>query len=144
MIVKAYLEGIRLLGLRINGNLEELYRVKQLLGTIPGGRTDGRITGKGQVSSPTENLAVKLTELDADIVRMIDELVDLKAEALHMLHQLESYEQEYVLTAYYIHGKSVSQIAADIGKTTRQVFRIKRAGLEEMQKNQDSGQTILY
>lgn len=117
---------------QINANLEELDRIRATMRSIPSPVFDKEIRS-ASAGSRTERLDEKLFDLEKLITDEIDDLVDMKREALTLLRQLEDQQQRIVLQAYYISGKSIEAIAESLYLSYRRIQAIKAEGLENFQ-----------
>lgn len=80
-----------------------------------------------QTSMPSDALATavaKVVDLEKEIDERIDELVDLKREALRTIERIENFDQQCVLIARYIEGMKWETIAADMDSDLRWVYRV--------------------
>lgn len=130
MRAEAYLRRVRRLDLRVDSLLAEKRRVRELL-TAASPDLSGLPRGSGG-GDRIGGLTVRLIELEGEIDRAIDELVDARREVLARLEALP--EDEYsVLHQYYLQGRTVSAIALRLHYCERQVYRLKRSGLRRVQ-----------
>lgn len=134
MRAEAYLRRVRRLDLRVDSLLAEKRRVRELL-TAASPDLSGMPRGSGG-GDRIGGLTVRLIELEGEIDRAIDELVDARREVLARLETLP--EEEYsVLHQYYLQGRTVSAIAERLHYCERQVYRLKRSGLRHVQAQLD-------
>lgn len=83
-------------------------------------------------SSPrnhTEELLVKIADMEAELFQQIEDLVDLKTAALRMIRQLDDLDRRYVLIGRYIDGMRWDRIAEEIHHERRYTFKVHRAAL---------------
>lgn len=76
----------------------------------------------------------KIAELESDINNKVDELVDLKAQTLNVIYNLENRNQRLVLISYYLEMKTWEQTAVDMNYSWRQVMNIHGQALKEVGK----------
>lgn len=87
---------------------------------------------KVQISGPQDRISetyARIDELERKINDRIDELIQLKAEALQRLEKLSDLDQQNVLDARYIEGNKWEKISADLDFSIAQVYRIHGAAL---------------
>lgn len=75
----------------------------------------------------------RLVELDGLIDDKAAELVRIKAEIFEMIYRLPNQRQRMVLTSYYVDGKTWEQTAVDLDYSWRQVMRIYKKALPEIE-----------
>lgn len=76
----------------------------------------------------------KIAELESDINNKVDELVELKAQTLNVIYNLENRNQRLVLISYYLEMKTWEQTAVDMNYSWRQVMNIHGQALKEVGK----------
>lgn len=84
------------------------------------------------VSDKVGNVAARLADKAAEIDRLTDRLIDHREEALQLLEQLPPLEYR-VLHRFYVLYWTADRIAQDMGRSERQVHRIKGNGLKHLQ-----------
>lgn len=121
------LEQVRRLDVLINAKLVEREQL-MALATRMTPDADGMPHGKGTVSDPVGNGAVKLVELAREIDRLVDEYMNQKQKVVKVLEQLP--EEEYVVFhMHYIQYVSWNKICDTMGYSRQQLWRIrKKAG----------------
>lgn len=96
---------------------------------------------KVQTSSAKDTLGetiVKIVALEDDINARIDELVDLKGDALNRISNVSDKDQQNILIARYVSGEKWERIAVDLNFSIAQVYRIHGAALLDFaEKNPD-------
>lgn len=96
---------------------------------------------KVQTSGPKDTLGetiVKIVALEDDINARIDELVDLKGDALNRISNVSDKDQQNILIARYVSGEKWERIAVDLNFSIAQVYRIHGAALLDFaEKNPD-------
>lgn len=118
------LEQVRRLDVLINTKLVEREQL-MALATRMNPDSDGMPHGKGTVSDPVGNGAVKLVELAHEIDRLVDEYVDQKQRVTKVLEQLP--EEEYVVFhMHYIQYVSWNKICDVKGYSRQQLWRIRK------------------
>lgn len=96
---------------------------------------------KVQTSGAEDTLGetiVKIVALEDDINARIDELVDLKGDALNRISNVSDKDQQNILIARYVSGEKWERIAVDLNFSIAQVYRIHGAALLDFaEKNPD-------
>lgn len=96
---------------------------------------------KVQTSGAKDTLGetiVKIVALEDDINARIDELIDLKGDALNRISNVSDKDQQNILIARYVSGEKWERIAVDLNFSIAQVYRIHGAALLDFaEKNPD-------
>ena len=74
----------------------------------------------------------KIVDLQAEINRDIDTLVDLKREIVSVIKQVENLEYQTLLEKRYLCFRTWEQIAVDMGYDLRWLYRLQRRALSEV------------
>ena len=77
-----------------------------------------------------ENTICKIVDLEREINRDIDQLVDLKAEAREALAQMPNPDESLILELRYFSRKTWEKIAEETGYSVRHVTRLHGRGLQ--------------
>lgn len=86
----------------------------------------------GMVNRRLEDIIIKVITLAHEIDRLIDKYIDYKQYVVSMLEKLP--DKEYgVLHRYYIRYMTIEQIAEDMNYSVRQILRIKKNGLQNLE-----------
>ena len=130
MMAKEYLRQIGVLDAKINRRLKQVEELKAL--AISG----GSMTPKERVqSSPsgdkTANYIIKWINMEHEVTRMIDELVDLKNQIIGEIHQLDDERYIRILEMRYIDQETFEQIAVTMHMDIRHIFRLHGYALQE-------------
>jgi DNA-directed RNA polymerase specialized sigma subunit len=80
----------------------------------------------------------RLIELEALVDSKVDEQIELKAEILRTIMQLDDRRQRLVLMEYYIEMKTWEQVAVDMNYAFRHVIRLHGMALKSIQQILDS------
>ena len=76
----------------------------------------------------------RLIELEALVDSKVDEQIELKAEILRTIMQLDDRRQRLVLMEYYIEMKTWEQVAVDLNYSYMHITRLHGYALKEIQK----------
>ena len=81
-----------------------------------------------------EETVVKIIDLEREIDRDIDALVNLKREIMRVVNRIESAEYKTILEMRYLQFKKWEQIALLMSTDLRWVYRMHGRALNEVQK----------
>ena len=87
--------------------------------------------GGGGVSDKVGNAAVKLAEMAVELNDMIDRYVDHKNRVVSILETLP-HKQYGTLHRYYIQYMTWEEVAADMNKSTVQIWRYWQDGIKNL------------
>ena len=73
-----------------------------------------------------------IVDLQAEINRDIDRLVDLKREMVAVIKAVENIEYQTLLEKRYLCYQTWEQIAVDMGYSVRQLYRLHDEALENV------------
>ena len=76
----------------------------------------------------------KLVDLEDQMNRKINELLDTKSEIGETISQLPDLRQRTVLFSYYVRGKTLEEIAVEMHYSYRSTKRYLKYGIEEIEK----------
>ena len=133
MDVQQWLEQVKKLDELINAKLAERQRLIEIATDISPREMDGMPhSNTGLVSQKMQNAVINLVMLANEINRLVDRYVDYKAQVVKSLEKLP--DKEYaVLHRYYIRYMTLEQIAEDMGYSVRQIMRIKKKSLQNLE-----------
>ena len=77
---------------------------------------------------------MKIIALEDDINARIDELVSMKADAMHRIQNVPDQDQQNILIARYVNGEKWERIAVEVHFSMRQVHRIHGSALIDFAK----------
>ena len=86
--------------------------------------------GGGHTGSRMENLLIRAADLQERAVRLRLEREEAVREICLLLEKLDSPEQAQVLMLHYVKGLSFRQIGRMMGYTERNVYYLRRKGVE--------------
>ena len=133
MTVKDFLNQAHRLDQRINSKLEQIGALHDLA-------TKATVTYSDMPKSPNrsgsriEDAIIKIIDLEDEINKDIDRLVDLKTDITHLIKNLDSHEYQIILEQRYLCFKSWEQIAVDMGYSIQHTFRLHDAALTELER----------
>lgn len=128
MTAKEFLRGIQGHEKRIKALLERKqdYYDMAMQGT---GRREAMRIGGSSYASRVENAVCKLMELEADIDKEIDRLVDETRLARQMINELPDRKQQDVLNLRYFNNWSWEKIAKELNYDRSWVLKLHGEGL---------------
>lgn len=128
MTAKEYLGQAYRLDQRINSKIEQVASLNELAT-----KCTSTITGMPRNPSPSvspmADAVGKIIDLQSEINRDIDKLVDLKRDMVRIIKAVGNTECQTLLELRYLCFKTWEQIAVDMGYTIDNVFRIHRKAL---------------
>lgn len=133
MTAKEYMEQARYLDMQINSKIEQVKTLNELATKVTTVYSDmphspNRNTGR------MEETVAKMIDLESEIDRDIDALVDLKREIMRVVNSVESAEYRTILEMRYLQFKKWEQIALLMSTDLRWVYRMHGKALKEVQQ----------
>ena len=123
MNAKEYLGQAYRLDQRINSKLEQVLSLRDLTTKATATMSDMPGGGSRNVYK-MQDIIAKIVDLENDINRDIDALVDLKREMVSVIKAVENPEYQTLLELRYLCFKTWEQIAVDMGYSTRNVYKV--------------------
>ena len=131
MNAKEYLSQAYRIDQRINSKLEQVMSLRALLG-----KATGTLTGAPKAATPNphsmEDTICKMVDMENEINADIDTLVDLKAEIMACIKQVENPEFQTLLELRYFCFKQWEEIADQLGYTQRHMLRMHDLALDSI------------
>lgn len=128
MTAKEYLQQALRLDERINSKISQLDSLRELAT-----KCTSTITGMPRNPSPSQSpmadAVCKIIDLQDEINRDIDHLVDLKRELVGVIRNVEDVECRLLLELRYLCFKSWEDIAVQMGYTTRNIHYLHKQAL---------------
>ena len=128
MTAKEYLTQAYYLDQRINGKLEQLMGLREIAVKATSMLSNVR-QGGTRKTTRMEDTIVKIIELENEINRDIDRLVDLKFEIVSVIKSISNIEYQTVLELRYLCYKKWEQIAVIMGCGIDNVFKLHKKSL---------------
>lgn len=129
MNTKDYLAQAYRIDQRINSKLEQIVSLRELSTKATSTLSDTPPSGTRNVHS-MEGIIVKMIDLEDEINRDIDTLVDLKIEFVSIIKKIENPEYQTLLELRYLCFKTWEQIAVEMGYDLRYIHKIHNRALE--------------
>lgn len=131
MTVKEYLSQAKFLDQRINSKIQQV-AVLNDLATKATSTLTGMPRNPNHATSTMEEAITKIIDLQAEINRDIDTLVDLKRDLSATIKAVGNTEYQTVLEKRYLCFQSWEQIAVEMGYDLRWLYRIHGKALDEV------------
>ena len=131
MTVKEYLSQAKFLDQRINSKIQQVAALNDLA-TKATSTLTGMPRNPNHATSTMEETIAKIIDLQAEINRDIDTLVDLKRNLSATIKAVGNTEYQTVLEKRYLCFQSWEQIAVEMGYDLRWLYRIHGKALDEV------------
>jgi DNA-directed RNA polymerase specialized sigma subunit len=131
MTAKEYLGQAYRLDQRINSKLEQVMSMRTLATKATSTLSDTPPSGTRNVHR-MEDIIVKIIEMENEINRDIDNLVDLKREMVAVIKAVTDPEYQTILELRYLCFKSWEQIAVDMNYSIQHIYRLRDRALNEI------------
>ncbi|MCR4629340.1 MAG: DUF1492 domain-containing protein [Clostridium sp.] len=133
MEMKEYLSQAFRIDQRINSKLDQLAALNDLArkATMLYHRNPG---GSSRNIHETEDVIVKIIDLENEINDEIDELVDLKVEIRETIKNVDDLEYQTLLEKRYLCFQTWEQIASDMGYEIRWIYQLHNKALSAVAK----------
>lgn len=114
MDAKEFLNQVKKLDLQIKNKLIEKQQWKDIALGITSNMDGERVQSSGRKTKMADAID-RCVDMEAEIDRLVDKLVDTKKEVIETIEQLESPTQYDVLHMIYIQGKTLQEVADSYG-----------------------------
>ncbi|HQK35980.1 MAG TPA: DUF1492 domain-containing protein [Spirochaetales bacterium] len=131
MTTKEYLGQAYRLDQRINSKLEQVASLNELATKCTSTLT-GMPRNPNRGNSTMADAVGKIIDLQAEINRDIDQLVDMKREMVKLIKAVNNTEYQTLLELRYLCFKTWEQIAVDMGYNVRHVYRLHDEATEKI------------
>lgn len=129
MTAKQYLNRVRRIDKEIEALLRMVRKTRESLESMT-----QNYDGDGAQSTKNPHKFDRLVELESMVDKKIDEQIDLKAEILNTIMQLDDRRQRLVLMEYYVEMKTWEQVAVDLNYSYMHITRLHGYALKEIGK----------
>ena len=129
MTAKEYLGQAYRLDQRINSKLEQLASLNELATKCTSTLT-GMPRNPNRGTSTMADAVAKIVDLQAEINRDIDRLVDLKREMVRLIKAVDNTEYQTLLELRYLCFKTWEQIAVDLNYSIHHLYKLHNAALD--------------
>lgn len=131
MTAKEYLSQAYRLDQRINSKIEQVASLNDLATKCTSTLT-GMPRNPNRASSTMADAVGKIIDLQNEINRDIDHLVNLKREIVTVIKAIENPEYQTLLEKRYLCFLTWEKIAVDMGYDLRWLYRIHKRALDEI------------
>jgi len=131
MSTKEYLSQAYRLDRRINSKLEQVASLNDLATKCTSTLSD-MPRDPNRATSMMADAVTKIVDLQAEINRDIDRLVDLKRDMVRAIKSVNNTEYQTILELRYLCFKTWEQIAVDMGYNVRHVYRLHDEAVESL------------
>ena len=131
MTTKEYLGQAYRLDQRINSKLEQIASLNDLATKCTGVLT-GMPRNPNRGTSTMADAVAKIVDLQAEINRDIDRLVDLKREMVSLIKAVDNTEYQTLLELRYLCFRTWEQIAVDMGYSIQHIYRLREKAYDEI------------
>lgn len=141
MLAKEFLQRVEKLDIMINNKLAEQQQWMDMALSITANMSGERVLSSGGSKSKLEDAVVKCVDMEGDINRLIDELIDAKKDVIRVIEQVDNPTEYDVLHKRYIQKMSLGDIAERYGREYTWVTTTHGRGLQSVQKILDETKT---
>ena len=131
MTTKEYLSQAYRLDQRINSKLEQVASLNELATKCTSTLT-GMPRNPNRSTSTMADAVGKIIDLQAEINRDIDRLVDLKREMVTVIKAVGNTEHQTLLELRYLCFRTWEQIAVDMGYSIQHIYRLREKAYDEI------------
>jgi DNA-directed RNA polymerase specialized sigma subunit len=131
MTVNQFLAQAYNLDMRIKSKAEQIANLSELATVITTTLT-GLPKVKNKDSSVMAGTVAKIVDLQAEIDRDLERLVDLKREIVKAIKAVPHEESRVLLELRYLCYKSWEQIAVDLGYSIQHIYRMRKQALAQV------------
>ena len=129
MTANEYLRQAYRLDQRINSKLEQVASLNELATKCTSTLT-GMPRNPNRGTSTMADAVAKIVDLQAEINRDIDRLVDLKREMVRLIKAVDNTEYQTLLELRYLCFKTWEQIAVDLNYSIHHLYKLHNAALD--------------
>ena len=131
MTAKEYLGQAYRLDQRINSKLEQVMSLRDLATKATSTLSDVAPSGTRNVHR-MEDIIVKIVDLENEINRDIDNLVDLKRDMVSVIKAVTDPEYQTLLELRFLCFRTWEQIAVDMNYSIQHIYRLYDKALKEI------------
>ena len=134
MSAKEYLSQALWLDQKINSKLEQLETLRALATKVTAKLAEEKVSGGNNTKGHMENTIAKIVDLEKEINEDIDRLVDIKADIMGTISQVDDPIGQIILEMRYVNGKSWDEISSSLNYKDSSIFKIHSRALKEVTK----------
>lgn len=140
MDAKEFLNQVKKLDLQIKNKLIEKQQWKDIALGITSNMDGDRVQSSGRKTKMADAID-KCVDMEAEIDRLVDKLIDTKKEVIQTIEELASPLQYDVLHCHYIQFLSYQEIADKYGKDYEWVKQAHKRGIRNVRMILDRGKS---
>ena len=133
MNAKEYLMQAKFLDMRINSKIQQVEALNDLA-TSASSVLTGMPRNPNKATSKMADAVCKIVDLQAEINRDIDELVDLKRDIRELIAQIRKPEYRTLLELRYLGFRTWDVIAEEMGFEPRTIYRFHSNALRVVER----------
>ena len=130
MTAKEYLHQAYRLDHKINSDIEELQKLREMSCSIASPQLGERVQTSQSQEAPFVRCVEKILDLKKKINEEIDLFVDLKKEIRSVIERVENTDEQMVLRYRYIHNLTWEQISDELNADKVTVWRWHKKALQ--------------
>ena len=131
MTAKEYLNRYRRINAEIDCKLEEIAHYRSMATRLS---PTAMFDRNGNVSDKVGRSVAKIVDLETEIDREVDELVETRRDMMQMISRLDNADMQLILEMRYIAMFSWSQIAEKMHWSTEKIFKLHGKSLKIIEK----------
>jgi len=137
MTSKEYLRQAYRLDHRINSDIEEMERLRDMAGSVSSPSLEERHNPNRPTEAPFVRCLEKVWDLEQKINSEIDRLIDLKAQMREVIATASNADEQMVLRYRYIHNMTWEQIGDELNADRTTVYRWHNSALNHVTLPED-------
>ena len=138
MTAKEYLSQAYQLDKRINSNIEEISRLREMVCSISSPSWEEKVQTPRHTYAPFVRCLEKIMDLEKVVNGEIDTLVDLKRQIRTAIESVPNTDEQLVLRYRYIHNCTWEQIGNELNADARTIRRWHGDALQKVKVPQDA------
>lgn len=132
MNVKDYLLQAYRLDQRINSKIEQISVLNELA-TKATAALNNMPSGRSRNIHRSEDLIMKILDLENEIKKDMEELVERKTNIVHLIKKVDNPDYQLILESRYLSYETWDQITMDLGYSIQHTYRLHDNALKNIQ-----------
>lgn len=138
MTAKEYLSQAYRLDQRINSDIEEIGRLREMALGISSPSWEEKVQTSRKTDAPFVRCLEKIMDMEDTVNREIDTLVDLKRQIRTVIESVPNTDEQLVLRYRYIHNCTWEQIGNEMNADARTIRRWHGSALQKVKVPPDA------
>jgi len=134
MTVKQYLTQAYFTNEKIKDSLQELERLRMTAISVNAGHTSQERVSTSGIADIVGSRVPCIVDMEVEIEAKIRDYNNTKREIENTIEKIEDNRAKAVLLKRYIYFKDWDEISGELSYGVRQVYRLHKKGLEEIEK----------